>query len=153
MMGTWAKRSGLAVATTALVLGGLTGCGGDDDGGGSSAPDDASKEDFCSTFNGLYTDVMADVDPDDDSAAIKALKSWVDDMKEVGTPEDMPEDARKGFEVFIDEASKIDDDASMDDLDSLGDDLSDEDNDAAEAFGEWATDNCPMDLPSISPSS
>jgi hypothetical protein len=150
-MRDFTKRAGLVVASTALVLGGLSACGSDDDGGGSSAPDNASKDDFCQAFNGLYSKVMAGADSTDAKSTIAALKEWAGDMKKVGTPDEMPDDARKGFEVFVEQASQIDDDASLADLNDLGKDLPQEDQDAGDAFGDWATKNCPAptDLPSL----
>jgi len=143
-------RAALTIASVALVLTGLTACGGDSDGGGSgsAAPDDASKDDFCTAFNGLYEKVMADLTSADTSKAITAFKDWAADMKKVGTPDDMPEDARRGFEVFVDAAQDIDDDATIDDLQNLGGDLSKADQDAGDTFGDWASENCPSALPS-----
>ena len=54
-----------------------------------------------------------------------------------------------GAPKSVEQAQKIDDDASLDDLQNLGDDLPQSDQDAGDAFGEWATDNCPMDVPSL----
>ena len=38
-----------------------------------------------------------------DADAVKLLKDLADQLEEVGTPEDMPEDARDGLELLIDE--------------------------------------------------
>lgn len=149
-------RAALTIASTALVLTGVTACGsdsaGDGGGSGSAAPANASKDDFCTAFNGLYEKVMADLTSADTSKAITAFKEWAADMKDVGTPDDMPEDARRGFEVFVDAAQDIDDDASIDDLQNLGDDLSQADQDAGDTFGEWASENCPSDLSDLASS-
>jgi hypothetical protein len=152
-MRAWMRRTGLVTAGAVLALGGLTACGGSDsDGGGSSAPDDASKDDFCKAFSGLYDKVMTGASSEDPSDAIAAFKDWANDMKDVGTPSEMPDDARRGFEVFIQEALKIDDNASQEDLQNLGDDLPQADQDAGDAFGDWATENCPAAIPSLDPS-
>jgi hypothetical protein len=133
----------------ALVFGGLTGCGGDD-GGSSSAPDDASKTDFCEAFNGFYEKVVSQAtESADSSAMIKALKEWAGDIEDVGTPSEMPEDARHGFELFIEAAKDIDDNASIEDLQNIGDDLSDADQKDGQAFSDWTTDNCPLDIPGL----
>ena len=70
------------------------GCGGDDDGEsggdqhrGSDAPRNASVEDFCATFE--ETSLISGAD------AAKRLA-------ETGTPADIPDDARRGFEYLID---------------------------------------------------
>ena len=93
-----------SVAASLLLMGfGATACGG---GGADSAPKDASVEDFCGALTGFGNDTdnrkVADV---------------ADKLKEVGTPDGIPDDARKGFEFIIDNASKIDD---------LGDKLDDQ---------------------------
>ncbi len=156
-MGATARKAALVVASTALALGALAGCGSDSDGGsdggssagGASAGGDASKDDFCTAFNGLVTDVLAKAGTGDLSDAVSAIKDWAANMKEVGTPSDMPDDARQGFEVFVEAASNIDEDATLGDLQSLGSELSQADQDAGESFGSWATENCPAALPGI----
>jgi hypothetical protein len=69
-------------------------------------------------------------------------------MEEVGPPADMPDDARHGFELFVDQAQGIDENASLDDLEKLGEGLSDADRADGQAFNDWTTDNCPLALPS-----
>lgn len=142
-------RAAVTMAGMALVLAGLTGCGGDDDGGGSSASGDASTDDFCAAFNGLYEKVLTQASEADSADMIKALKEWAADIEDVGTPDEMPEDARHGFEVFVDTAKDIDDDATLDDLQNLGDDLSEKDEKDGEAFSDWTTENCPLDIPGL----
>jgi hypothetical protein len=142
-------RAAVTIAGMALVLGGLTGCGGSDDGGGSSASDDASKADFCEAFNGFYEKIVAAGADASSSEMIQTLKEWAADIEDVGTPSEMPEDARRGFEDFVDAARDIDDDATFEDLRELGNDLREEDDKDGEAFGDWTTENCPLDLPGI----
>jgi len=97
-------RKTAALAAGLLLVGlGTSACGG----GADSAPKDASVEDFCSAMEGFG----------DDSAAESKVADHVDELRDTGTPSDMPEDARKGFESIIDNAEKIDD---------LGDDASDQ---------------------------
>ena len=154
-MQAWMRRTGLVAAGAVLALGGLTACGGSDgsDGGGgdgsADAPADATKDEFCEAFTDLYDKVLAGSGSGDSSDTVKAFKEWAGDMKEVGTPSEMPDDARHGFEVFVDTALELDDNASPDDLQNLGDDLSQEDQDAGDTFGDWATENCPSALPSM----
>lgn len=135
--------AGLALATS------LTACGGSDGGSGASAPDDASASDFCDGFNGLFEKVLAQAASGDSSAMITALKGWAGDMEDIGTPSDMPDDARRGFELFIDQAKDLDEDATLDDLQNLGDDLSDDDQADGEAFSSWTTENCALDIPGV----
>ncbi len=148
-MGATARKTTLALAGTALALGTLAGCGGGDDSG-SSAPDNASTEEFCDAFNSLFTEVMAEAGTGDMSQAVSAIKEWAENMEEVGTPDDMPDEAREGFEVFVKAAGEIDEDAKLEDLQNLGGDLSESDQEAGDAFGDWATETCPTELPDIS---
>ncbi len=135
--------AGLALAAS------LTACGGSDGGSGSAAPDDASKDDFCEGFNGLFEKVLAQATSGDSSAMITALKDWAGDMEDVGTPSDMPDDARRGFELFVEQAKNLDEDATLADLETLGEDFSDADQADGEAFSAWTEENCPIDLPGL----
>lgn len=142
------RKAAVALAGTALAIGTLAGCG--DDSSGSAAPDNASKEDFCEAFGSFFTDIMAEAMAGDPSKAVEAVKDWADEMQDVGLPSDAPDDVRDGFEVFIDAARDLPDDATMEDLDNLGNDLSEEDQDAGDAFGEWAAEECPDAMPGMS---
>jgi hypothetical protein len=155
---TAVKIAGIALALGGLA-GGLAGCGGSDsDGDGGSAadaPKGASKDGFCEKFNGLYDNLLQS-DPKDTSAAIKGIKDWAGEMEDYGTPSEMSDDARDGFEVVIATFKGVDEDASLADIQNLGDDVSEADNKLAEAFGDWTQENCPApevpDLPSDSAS-
>ncbi len=80
------RIAALLVPAAAAVL--LAGCGGPD---GSSAPKDASVQDFCKVVNGLDTS-----DP----------KGFAEDLAETGTPKDIPSEARRGFEIMVDNAAE-----------------------------------------------
>ena len=152
---TTARTTRWAAAAAGLALAAsLAGCGGDSGGGsGTSAPDNASMDDFCATFNGLFDTVMsAATTSGDTSGMIASLKKWAADMEDVGTPSDMPDDARHGFELFVEQARQLDENATLQDLEKLGEDLSSDDQADGEAFSEWTTKNCPLDLPSGLPS-
>jgi hypothetical protein len=98
------KRCAAAGSTAVLLAFSLTACGGDD---ASDAPDDASVEDFCEAFN-------ADDNVDEDASAeeqLDAAKEQADKVIEVGTPEDMSDDEREGFEIFVDAIKDLDEDA------------------------------------------
>jgi hypothetical protein len=145
-------RAALTMAGLMLVVGSLAGCGDDDDSGGSSAPGNASQGEFCEAFNGLFDTVMARDTEADPGAMIERLKDWAAHVEDVGPPDGMPDDARHGFELFVDGAEDLDVDATLEDLQNLGDDLSASDRQDARAFTDWTTDNCPLDLPSKLPS-
>jgi hypothetical protein len=144
-------RARLTLTGVVLLVGTVTSaCGG-----GAGAPSDASKDDFCEAANSLMSDLMpddlttAELPSDQDMA--QAVEDWGSRMAEVGTPEDISDDARKGFESVVDQAEDIDAaDFSMDSLEDLeagGADASAEEKKQAEAFGTYLTDTCgnPMD--------
>jgi hypothetical protein len=144
-----AAAVGLALVASLTACGGSDGSDGSDGSSGAQAPDDASTDDFCEGFNSLFEKVLGQATSGDSSAMISALKEWAGDMEDIGTPSDMPEDARHGFELFIDQAENLDEDASLEDLQNLGEDFSEEDQADGEAFGTWTQENCPLDLPGI----
>jgi len=145
-------RARLTLTSAVLLVGTVTSaCGG----GGGGAPSDASKDGFCDAANSLMSDLVpedlstAELPSDQDMA--KAVKDWGSRMEDVGTPEDISDDARKGFESVVDQAKEIDaSDFSMENLEELekgGADASAEEKKQAEAFGTYLTDTCgnPMD--------
>ena len=114
------KRPAAAVGATVLLAFSLSACGG--------APTDASEKEFC--------EVALDQPGDD----VDAIHDWADKAEEVGTPEDIPDEARDGFELLVDTAKDIDED-DLDD-ESLEDEFSDEDQDAFAAYGEYVGKTC-----------
>lgn len=132
------RRSALrplaGLAGLALVLGGATACGSDEP---SAAPDDASQEDFCQ----VYSEIEADEGDDLDSA-----KEAVEQLVEVGTPDDIPDDARAGFETLGELVQEAGDEA---DLETLGEDLGQEAQGNFLAFIGYVTETCAdeLDLP------
>ncbi|GAA1779863.1 hypothetical protein GCM10009795_027560 [Nocardioides hankookensis] len=143
-MKTAVKIAGIAFVLSAVGAG-LTGCGGSDSDGGDSGNDaskSVTKDGFCEKFNELY-DNLAGASSDDPTTAIKGVKDWAAEMEDYGTPSELSDDERDGFDVVISTFEGIDDDATAEDLQNLGDDVSAEDNKSAEAFGSWTTKNCP----------
>jgi hypothetical protein len=145
-------RARLTVTSAVLLVGAVTAaCGG----GGSGAPGDASEDGFCEAANSLLTDLMPEdlstpeVPSDEDMA--EAVKDWGSRMEEVGTPEDISDDARAGFEAVLDQIEDIEaSDFSAENLEELGDggaEASEEVQRQAEAFGDYVTETCgdPMD--------
>ncbi|RYB94131.1 hypothetical protein EUA93_07105 [Nocardioides oleivorans] len=147
-------RTRLALTSAALMVGVATSaCGGGGSGSGSDgAPTDASKDDFCSTYSDLFADLMGDMsDVPSDEQMATAVKDWADKLEAVGTPEDITDDARAGFDDLVDQANSIDaDDFSIDKLDELaqgGKGASEEAQEQATAFATYLTDTCgnPLD--------
>lgn len=145
-------RTRLTLASAVLLVGTVTSaCGG-----GSGAPTDASRDGFCEAANSLLADLVPEDTgttpemPSDEDMA-EAVKDWGAEMEEVGTPEDISDDARAGFEVVVDQAQDIDaSDFSAENLEELGQggaDASQEEQDQADAFGDYLTETCgnPMD--------
>jgi hypothetical protein len=140
-------RARLTLTSAVLLVGAVTAaCGGGDSG----APGDASEDGFCEAANSLLTDLMPDdmsvpEVPSDEEMA-RSVKDWGTRMEEVGTPEDIPDDAREGFEAVLAQIEEIDaSDFSAEKLEELGDggaEASEEVRRQAEAFGDYVTDTC-----------
>jgi hypothetical protein len=119
-----------------LVAGLLTGCGDDDSSTG------ASKKEFCGTFDDLVDDFQklgADAEP---AEAVKVLKEAGDHLADVGTPSDMPDDARAGFEYVLDQIDKLDDDATRKEIDQLGADATDQQQADQKAYQDYLNATC-----------
>jgi hypothetical protein len=145
-------RARLTLTSAVLLVAALTAaCGG----GGSGAPGDASEDGFCEAADSLLTDLVPDdlsapeVPSDEDMA--RAVKDWGTRMEEVGTPEDISDEAREGFEAVLARIEEIEaSDFSAENLEELGNggaEASEEVQRQAEAFGDYVTETCgdPMD--------
>ena len=158
------SRTRLAVSSAVLLVGAATSaCGG---GAGGGAPTDASEKDFCATQTSLLEDLL----PDDmanpqlpsDQEMAKAVKDWGKKIEEVGTPENISDEARKGFERVVEMANDINpEDFSIEKLEELeagGKEASAEAKKQADAFEKYLTDTCGnpldnLDLPQMPESS
>ena len=126
-------KKALWAAGLLLVAGTATACGGDDGGG---APEEASVEEFCKPF----TDAQADADA--------KVADVADKLKEVGTPKDIPDDARKGFEFLVDNAEDLDKNSDdLDDEEAFKDKYGDEEFKQIEAFIKYLGKTCVPELP------
>lgn len=143
----------LLVAATLVVAGSLTaGCGGEsDEAAPAAAPTAATTEEFCTAYNSLFESFSA-AEPPTDKESVVALKEWSATMKETGTPEDIPEEALRGFELVIDTVEGVPDDATQADIQALSEEFSATEKTDSEAFGKYATETCPQELPSDAPS-
>ena len=147
----------LSLTATVLLVGAVTtACGG------GGAPSDASEKDFCDTQTSLLQDLLPDdmTNPEipSNEEMAKAVKNWGKKLEEVGTPDDIPEDARKGFERVMKQANDIDpSDFSIDKLEQLesgGAEASAEAKKQAQAFTDYLTETCgnpldDLDLPEM----
>lgn len=129
------KHPFAVLGSAALLAVSLTAC--------SSAPTDASAEDFCAAVS---TSNLGEMDGEDFEAMAESAAEWADRMNEVGTPEDIPEDARAGFEIMVDQVSGLDaaaiEDAMGSDADPIEGDLSDEDQEKVDAFSDYESETC-----------
>lgn len=123
-------RTRLGIVTTLLLASALAACGG--------SPDAASTKDFCATWSADSGNDLAGV-----HARAKALE-------EVGTPDDIDDDARDGFEVFVKQLGSIDQDQleqldqAVADTASLADVYGIDEDDAADvvAFFDYVNQTC-----------
>lgn len=158
------KRPLAAAGAAVLLALSLSACGG-------GAPTDASEADFCEAVQGNAGSAefgQAFQDEDWDKLA-DLIKEQLEEIEEVGTPEDIPDDAREGFEIQLDQVG----DLSADDVEKAftdGEDnpfaveVSDEEKEKVEAFTAYQVETCtpevpdvpevpdPEDVPSIDPS-
>ncbi len=140
------KRRVAAVGAPLLLAVSLTACGG----GGSSAPDDTSKADFCKAYNdeGVLDGLDPEAKPEDQAKDLTAaLKDYYKNLEDVGTPKDIPDDAREGFEIAVNAIDDIDEDKIQkaiedQDADALDSEISKDDQDKAQKFDDWASDYC-----------
>jgi len=138
-------RIALVGAGLALMAGGLTACGGS----GDDAPEDASTKDFCGSFAKVSQ-----------SRDFDKTKDAFQDLKDTGTPDNMSDDAREGFEILTDIATDAD---SEKDATKKAEDLSADDEKKVTKFIAYTAKECsdvlgglasdlPSDLPTDLPS-
>ncbi len=136
-------KHALLAASLVLVAGTTVGCGG-------GAPTDASTDEFCGVFDDFYK-VVGELGEDaKDSDVVKALKKTGEDLEEIGTPEDIPDDARAGYELTVKTIAELDEDASEEELNKIEDEFSEEEQKQSDAFDEYLAETC--DEPSEEPS-
>ncbi len=135
------KRYVGAASAAVLLAFSLTACGG--------APTDASTKDFCDTFDSA-TDIFADIDPEGDPAdqagkVTDGYKEFADKLEETGTPENISDDAREGFEIFVEELGDLDEDDVKKYLDDPSEDIAEvskDDEKKVNEFTEYAAKEC-----------
>ena len=156
----------IVVAVLVLAGGGVAAAvllTGDDDGGGDAddAPKSASVEEFCEGLN-EFDEVDDEASPEEQ---VEQAHEVADRLSEIGTPEDIPDDAREGFEIYLEAISEVDADdiealenvESEEELaDALG--ISSDDQEKITAFFEYTFEACselstpeiPSDIPRTS---
>jgi hypothetical protein len=139
-MTTGTTTTAVRIAALALLAGGLTGCGGGD---AASAPTDASRGEFCEAYASQIGSLARSAREDGPDRAAEAMRDWSTRAQEIGTPGDMPEDARRGFETIVEEIDALGSGPTQRELDALGEDLGTRAQRDLEAFGEYAVSTCP----------
>lgn len=129
-------RSALVVACAAL----LAGCGGP----GADAPADASVEDFCAAKSWLVaegTDRFFDDGLPSDDELVALVHDWAAELARVGTPDNMSQDARAGFEKLVERLDGM----GTSDVEGGGFNWQDGDweNDAEKSFADYVANTCP----------
>jgi hypothetical protein len=137
-------------ATTGSGDSSESGDSGDSGGDVSGAPADASKADFCTAWNDVFGVLASTSSPDE--AAFGKFQDAVAHLGEVGTPDDISADQRKGFEVFVESIGRASyDDVTKSQSSSLPG-VSPEEETQAQGFVQWAaTEEC-SPVPSGTPS-
>lgn len=118
----------------------LAGCGGP----GSDAPRDASIEDFCAAKTWMVVEgtdrFFASGLPSDDELAL-LVHDWAAELARVGTPDNMSEAARSGFERLIDRLEEME--AGDVQEGSFNWEDGDWENDEEKSFARYVTNTCP----------
>jgi hypothetical protein len=130
------KRPAVALGSAVLLAFSLSACGG--------APTDASKADYCEAVNDTSWIEGLDSENPDEEKFVDGLKDYAAELEEVGTPEDIPDDAREGFEIQLDSVDDID----ADDIDFESEEdpfeagLSDDEKEKVDAYNEYESETC-----------
>ena len=71
------------------------------------------------------------------------LKKAAKRIEDVGTPEDIPDDAKEGLQLTLDAIAELPDDASAEDMAGLEDEFSEADKEKTDAFSKYLEETCP----------
>lgn len=153
-----ARLSALGAAAVLAVT--LTGCGGEESGESSSSssgsegstsasgpPRDASTQEFCSAYNYQPDQINPGAGPEEQARAIsKGIDEISSQFQKVGTPSDIPQEARDGFELSLKSLEELDEGEIRKALEKQQDPLADafdqEERKKVEAFGTYAQEKC-----------
>jgi hypothetical protein len=136
---------GLLLGGVLLAAPGLVSCGGGDgDGPGGDkdgGKDAVSVDEFCVAAE-KFENTFTETDTTNLPEGVKALKEASRELKDVGTPETIPDDAREGLELTLDKLIALPDDADETDLmDML--DFDEGERAKSMAFEDYLNDTCP----------
>ncbi len=133
------KRPLAAVGAAGLLALSLTACGG--------SPTDASKDDFCAAIKDTVTSATSVEGDEPTEEEWKDVQKAYEDLGDTGTPEDIGDAERNGFEVITDAISGLDYDEAKKSFGSKdgSDDVpgvSKDEQDDAEKFFTYAGETC-----------
>ncbi|MBM9458714.1 hypothetical protein JK386_02255 [Nocardioides sp. zg-536] len=137
------KRPFAVLGATALLSLGLTACGG--------YPTDASAKDFCGSVQDVFDATIAVEGEEPTKKEWEKIQKAYEDLGETGTPKNIGEDEREGFEVVVDAITDLDyDEAKKSFGDEDGEDgipgVSKDDDKKADKFFEYLTTECSDEL-------
>jgi hypothetical protein len=132
--------AGLLLAAPALVS-----CGGDDSGAAASGQDETSRatvsvEEFCGAAE-EFENLFGELDVENSGDDVRALKDAAQELKDLGTPDDIPDDAREGLTLTLDKLIALPDDATADDFDAFFA-FDEEERAASMEFEGYLDDHC-----------
>jgi hypothetical protein len=134
-------RLGLLLGGVLLAVPGLMSCGGDDGEGSDDGKEEVTVARFCAAAE-KFENSFTETDTTNLSEGIEALKDAARELKDLGTPEALPDDAREGLVLTLDELIGLPDDADETDLtDAL--DFTDDEKAKSLAFETYLDANCP----------
>ncbi len=113
----------------------------DETEGGDDPSLPVADSEFCEVFVGSFDAIGTDDIPSEENWA--AFQAELEKLEEIGIPDGATEEQQRGFEVFTEALLDLDYAEvreSFDDDELPG--VSPEDNKAAEAFTQWAFENC-----------
>lgn len=149
-------KHAVIAAGLVLVAGLGAGCSGGDDSKpkatASSATATVSTAEFCESYTSLFREFAGKPKPPSDRQAVRAIKKWADELEQVGPADEMPADAREGYDLLVTTIGRIKDGASQADIQKLTDAFTAEEQQSSNAFGTWARDTCAAQAPSGSTS-
>ena len=138
------KRLSL-LAVPMLVVGLLAGCGDDPAADAADSPTNATVEEFCQPFVDMLQEISDQGEDISDADAVALAKETAEKLREAGTPEDMPEDARKGFELVVKKLAELPDDATKDEVEAAQE-LTEEEQKYSDALGRYIAEKCASQL-------
>jgi hypothetical protein len=133
-------RLGLALGGVLLAAPGLISCAGDDGDGSGDGKDDVTVEEFCAAAE-KFENTFTETDTTNLTEGLGALRDAARELKDVGTPDDIPDDAREGLELTLDKLIALPDDADETDLlDML--DFDEDERAKSMAFEDYLNTTC-----------